>query len=183
MFPTLTLAQGRLMAPDRAWVTPRCRTPAPAPSRPARPSGDAGPCAADGRDNSQDARPGAAPAVRAPFATGQRRTRPAAAPSPERAGQAGPASASAWVARWASPPPPSRPFAARPETSRSTGIDRSGPLGILIGDGDKRLLRRSHLAQQPNRIQAGAQGFHTVAHRLRRARVRQKPLARRGGGW
>src|SRR5829696_9559123 len=122
MFPTLTLAQGRLMAPDRAWVTPRCRTPTPAPSRPARPSGDAGPSAADGRDNSQDARPGAAPAVRAPFATGQRRTRPAAAPSPERAGQAGtgPASASAWVARWASPPPPSRPFAARPETSRST---------------------------------------------------------------
>src|SRR5215210_6717020 len=61
----------------------------PAPFRPARPSGDAGAFAADGRDNSQDAQPLAAPAVRAPFATGQHRTRPAAAPSPRRAGQAG----------------------------------------------------------------------------------------------
>src|SRR5829696_8872384 len=52
------------------------------------------------RHRCQDAQPVAAPAVRAPFATGQRRTRPAAAPSPQRAGQAGAgcASASAWVA-------------------------------------------------------------------------------------
>src|SRR3954471_2753362 len=89
MFPTLTLAQGRLVAPVRAWVTPCSRTPAPAPSHSARPSGDAGPCAADGRDNSPDTRPAAAPAVRAPFATGRRRTRPAAVPSLRRAGQAG----------------------------------------------------------------------------------------------
>src|SRR3954462_9867711 len=52
-------------------------------------------------------------------------------------------------------------------------------LGILIGKGNERLLRRSHLAQQPNWIQSGAQCFHTAAHRLRRARVRQKPLAGR----
>src|SRR3954470_18224475 len=103
MLPTLTLAQRRLPAPDRAEVTPGCRTPAPAPFRPARPSGGAGAFAADGRDNSQDAQLVAAPAVRAPFATGQHRTRPAAVPSLQRAGQAGAgrASASAWVARWA----------------------------------------------------------------------------------
>src|SRR4051795_2009734 len=103
MFPTFTLVQRWLPAPERAQVIPRCRTPAPAPSRPARPSGDAGAFAADGRDNSQDAQPVAARAAHVPFATGQRRTRPAAAPSLQRAGRAGAgrASVSAWVARWA----------------------------------------------------------------------------------
>src|SRR3954465_13380074 len=101
MFPTLALAQGRLVAPDRAWVTPCSRTPAPAPSHSARPSGDAGPCAADGRDNSLDTRPAADRAAHVPFATDRHRTRLAAAPSPQRADQAGAgrASASAWVAR------------------------------------------------------------------------------------
>src|SRR3954470_10041405 len=83
MFPTVTLAQGRLVEPDRAWVTPCSRTPAPAPSHSARPSGDAGPCAADGRDNSPDTRPAADRAAHVPFATDRRRTRLAAAPSPQ----------------------------------------------------------------------------------------------------
>src|SRR3954447_15049908 len=40
-------------------------------------------------------------------------------------------------------------------------------------------LRRPHFGQQANRIQARAQHFDAAAHRLRRARVRQEPLAGR----
>src|SRR4051794_30129440 len=103
MFPTVTLAQGRLVAPDRAWMPPGCRTPAPAPSHSARPSGDAGLSAEADRGSSPDIPPAAARAAHVPFATGRRRTRPAAVPSLRRAGRAGAgrASASAWVARWA----------------------------------------------------------------------------------
>src|SRR3982751_2596123 len=120
MFPLLTLAQGLLVAPDRAWVTPCSRTPAPAPSHSARPSGDAGPCAADGRDNSPDTRPAADRAAHVPFATDRHRTRLAAAPSPQRADQAGAgrAAAGAGVGGGPAPPPPPRPPPPPPGTRR-----------------------------------------------------------------
>src|SRR4051794_30391257 len=100
MFPAVTLAQGRFVAPVRAWMPPGCRTPAPVPSHPARLSGDAGLSAEADRGSSPDIPPAAARAAHVPFATGRRRTRPAAVPSLRRAGRAGAgrASASAWVA-------------------------------------------------------------------------------------
>ena len=54
MFPTVALAQGRFVAPARAWMTPRCQTPAPVRFHCARPSGDAEPSAAADRGSSPD---------------------------------------------------------------------------------------------------------------------------------
>src|SRR5215217_7898546 len=89
MFPTVALAQGRFVAPARAWMTPRYQTPAPVRFHCARPSDDAEPSAAADRGSSPDIRPAAARAAHVPFATGRRRTRPAAVPSLRRAGRAG----------------------------------------------------------------------------------------------
>src|SRR3954447_20035626 len=80
--------------------------------------------------------------------------------------------------RPALPLPPGR---AKPRQERLDRrcVDRGGRLDALIGDGDERSLRRPHFGPQANRIQARAQHFDAAAHRLRRARVRQEPLAGR----
>ena len=51
------------------------------------------------------------------------------------------------------PPRASRRSQPRQKRLDRRCIDHSGPVGVLIGKGNERLLRPQHLAQQPNRIQ------------------------------
>src|SRR3954469_6085183 len=137
MFPTLALAQGRLVAPDRAWVTPCSRTPAPAHltppdlqatlNRPQQPIG----VAVRIFDlqlleqlTSRSRRVGVEPGSQLRRHRNER-VRPAPAARLLRLGLRGGPDL---------PVPPGRPQPRQKRLDR-WGINHSGPVGVLIGKG------------------------------------------------